>query len=70
MRLLGKFVSGQVISFAVSSGRSGMGVGRKVVKFCGAVVCALWHGVLLLARMRNLSASTDPLIELGSVGAV
>jgi hypothetical protein len=64
VRLFGKFVSGQVISFAVGSGGSGMGVRRKVVKFCGAVMCALWHGVLLLAWMRNLPAPTDPRIEL------
>jgi hypothetical protein len=42
-----------------------MGVGRKIVKFCGAVMCALWHGVLLLAWMRNLPAPTDPRIEPG-----
>jgi hypothetical protein len=65
VRLRGQFVSSQVISFAVGSGGSGMGVGRKIVKFCGAVMCALWHGFLLLPWMRNMAVPTDPRIELG-----
>ncbi|MGC1871075.1 MAG: hypothetical protein WA700_08970 [Acidobacteriaceae bacterium] len=65
VRLLGKFVSGQVISFAVGSGGSGMCVGREIVQFCGAVMCALWHGVLLFAMMRNQPDQANPLIELG-----
>jgi hypothetical protein len=43
MRLLGEFVSGQMISFTVGSGSSGVGVGSEVVKFCGSIVRTLWH---------------------------
>lgn len=47
MRLLGEFVGGEMISFAVRSGCGGVGVGRKVVEFGCPVMCALWHRVLL-----------------------
>ena len=45
--LSGEFMSGEMISFAVSGGGSIVGVGRKVVKFCGSIVSALWHIVPL-----------------------
>ena len=47
MSLYGQFVSGEMISFAVSGGGSIVGVGRKVVKFCASIVSALWQGVFL-----------------------
>jgi hypothetical protein len=34
-----------MISFAVSCGGRGLGVGRKVMEFCGSIVRALWHDV-------------------------
>ncbi len=34
-----------MISLAVSRGGRGVGVGRKVMEFCGSIVRALWHGV-------------------------
>jgi hypothetical protein len=43
MRLSGQFVSGEMISFAVSGGGGSMSVGRKIVKFCGSIVSALWQ---------------------------
>jgi hypothetical protein len=36
-----KFMSGKMISFAVSGGSGNVGVGRKVVKFCCSIVSAL-----------------------------
>jgi hypothetical protein len=47
--LFGQFVSGQMISFAMGYGGGFMGVGRKVVQFCGLIVSTLWHDVLLIA---------------------
>jgi hypothetical protein len=46
LRLLAEFVGGQMISLVVGYGRSGVGVGRKVVEFCCSIVGALWHSVL------------------------
>ena len=43
--LSGEFMSGEMISFAVSGGGSIVGVGRKVVKFCASIVSALWQCV-------------------------
>jgi hypothetical protein len=43
MRLVAKFVSREVISFAVGGGGGGMGVCRKIVEFGGAVVATLGH---------------------------
>jgi len=43
MRLFGEFMSGSMISLAMSHGGGGMGVGRKVVEFCDSIVRALWH---------------------------
>jgi hypothetical protein len=43
--LSGQFMSREMISFAVSGGGGKMGVGRKVVKFCGSIVSALWQCV-------------------------
>jgi hypothetical protein len=40
-------MSGKMISFAVSGGGGSMSVGRKVVKFCGSIVSALWQCVPL-----------------------
>jgi hypothetical protein len=40
-----------MISFAVGDGGGSVGVGRKVVEFCGPIVRALWHGVLLAGWM-------------------
>jgi hypothetical protein len=45
--LSGQFVSREMISFAVSGGRGSMSVGRKIVKFCGSIVSALWQCVPL-----------------------
>ena len=45
MRLSGQFVSGEMISFAVSGGGGSMSVGRKIMKFCGSIVNALWQCV-------------------------
>jgi hypothetical protein len=47
VRLSGQFVSGEMISFAVSGGGGSMSVGRKIVKFCGSIVSALWQCVPL-----------------------
>jgi hypothetical protein len=44
----GQFMSGKMISLTVSGGGGGnVGVGRKVVKFCGSIVSALWQCVPL-----------------------
>lgn len=51
--LLAEFVSGQVISLAVSDGSGGVGVGRKVMEFCNSIVRALGHGVLLGLQILN-----------------
>jgi hypothetical protein len=70
VRLSGQFVSGEMISFAMSGGGRSMSVGRKIVKFCGSIVSALWHRVLLpmgclkgrgarLSYVNPLSATTD-----------
>jgi hypothetical protein len=40
-----------MISLAVGDGGGRVGVGRKVVEFCGSIVRALWHGVLLTSWM-------------------
>ena len=46
MSLYGQFVSGEMISFAVSGGGGGsMSAGRKIMKFCGSIVNALWQCV-------------------------
>jgi hypothetical protein len=47
VRLSGQFVSGEMISFAMSGGGGSMSVGRKIVKFCGSIVSALWQCVPL-----------------------
>jgi hypothetical protein len=49
-RLLGKFVTGKMISLAVSGGRRTVGVRRKVMKFRNSIVPALGHIVLLRIR--------------------
>jgi hypothetical protein len=45
-----ELVSSQMVSLAVSDGSGGMSVGRKVVKFRGSIVHALWHRYLLTGR--------------------
>jgi hypothetical protein len=47
MRLFGKFVSAQMIAFAVGDGSCSVRVGRKVVELCESIVRALGHGALL-----------------------
>jgi hypothetical protein len=47
MRLSGQFVSGEMISFAVSGGGGSMSVGREIMKFCDSIVSALWQCVPL-----------------------
>ena len=47
MRLFGKFVSGEMISLAVSGGGGAVGVSRKIMEFRGSIVHTLWHLVLL-----------------------
>jgi hypothetical protein len=34
-----------MISFTMSRGGRGVGVGGEVMEFCGSIVRALWHGV-------------------------
>jgi hypothetical protein len=47
VRLSGEFMSGKMISFAMSGGGGNVGLGRRVVKFCGSIVSALWQCVPL-----------------------
>ena len=46
-RLFGQFVSGEMVSFSVSGCGGTVGMGRKVMKFRGSIVRALWHIILL-----------------------
>ena len=57
-RLFGEFVSGEMVSFAVSGGGGAMSVRRKVMKFCSSIMRALRHRVLL----NNLDAAK---VEVG-----
>jgi hypothetical protein len=57
VRLFAEFVSGEMISLAVSGRGCSVGVGRKVMEFCGSIVHALWHDVSS-ASWRLLIAST------------
>jgi hypothetical protein len=43
VRQFAEFVGGEMVSFTVGGGGSGVGVGRQVVQFCGSIVRALWH---------------------------
>jgi hypothetical protein len=61
VRLPGKFVSGFVISLAVSCGSRLVGVRRKVMELCGPVVRTLWHGVLLSGWMLTSESASAPL---------
>jgi hypothetical protein len=45
VRLSGRFMSGEMISFAMGGGGGSMSVGRKIMKFCGSIVSALWQCV-------------------------
>ena len=45
VRQFAEFVGGEMVSFPVGGGGSGVGVGRQVVQFCGSIVRALWHRV-------------------------
>ena len=47
MRLFRKFVSGEMISFAVRGGGDAVGVSRKIMEFCDSIVHTLWHLLLL-----------------------
>jgi hypothetical protein len=47
VRLSGQFVSGEMISFAVSGDGGNVGVGRKVVKLCSSIVSTLGQCVFL-----------------------
>ena len=40
-----------MISLAVSRGGRGVGMGSKVMEFCGSIVRALWHDVSLASWM-------------------
>jgi hypothetical protein len=44
--LLGEFVSGEMVSLAMSGGGGVVGVSRKVMKFCSSIMRALRHLVL------------------------
>ena len=59
--LSGQFMSGEMISFAVSADGGNVGVGRKVVKFCGSIVSALWQCVPL--PMVSVKTRTMALVE-------
>jgi hypothetical protein len=62
VRLFAEFVSGEMISLAVGDGRGRVGVGRKAVEFCGSIVRALWHGVLLTSWMLlSVNAARQPI---------
>jgi hypothetical protein len=62
--LSGQFMSGKMISFAVSGGCDNVGVGRKVVKFCGSIVSALWQCVPLpMAGLKTRTMSTKALVR-------
>jgi len=60
MRLLAKFVGGEMISFAVGGGGGVVGVCRKIVKLRGPLVGTLWHSVLLAVKGDGLVAITAP----------
>jgi hypothetical protein len=64
MRLSGQFMSGKMISFAVSGGGGNVGVGRKVVKFRGSIVSALWQCVpLSMVCLKTRTMSTKALVQ-------
>jgi hypothetical protein len=50
VRLLAKFVGGEMIAFAVSGSGGGVGVCRKSMKLGGALVSTLWHSVFLAVK--------------------
>ena len=53
--LFGEFVSGEVVSLAVSSGGGAVGVRRKVMKFCNSIMRAL-----ISRSIRVAKEMTDP----------
>ena len=64
MGLSGQFMSGKVIFLAVSGGGGNVGVGRKVVKFCGSIVSALWQCVpLSVVCLKTRTMSTKALVQ-------
>jgi hypothetical protein len=69
VRLSGQFVSGEMISFAVSGGGGSMSVGGKIVKFCGSIVSALWQCVPLpMVGLKTRTMSTRRWLEESCVG--
>ncbi len=44
VRLLGKFVCGEMIAFAVCGGGGVVGVGGKILQLCNSIVGTLGHG--------------------------
>jgi hypothetical protein len=71
VRLPGEFVRGEIVAFTVGGCSGGVGVGRKVVQFSGAVVIALGHFVLLpnyIPLSRDLISCHCQKIAYGNVG--
>jgi hypothetical protein len=66
-RLLGVFVSGQMIFFAVMNGGRAVSVCRQFVKLGGSLMGVLWHSVSFqrMANRRSLGKSATPSIRLG-----
>jgi hypothetical protein len=64
-----QFVSGQVIPFAVGNSGSSVGMGCQVMEFCGSIMGALGHGVLLACLMQTIwKKSVDARMRLkGSI---
>jgi hypothetical protein len=54
--LFAEFVSCLMIFFAVGGGSGKVGVGCHVVQFCGSIVRALGHDVLLASSMQTVDA--------------
>ena len=46
-----------MISLAVSRGGRGVGMGSKVMEFCGSIVRALWHDVPPASWMLSIAAT-------------
>lgn len=66
-RLLGVFVPGQMIFFAVMSGGRAVSVCRQFVKLGGSLMGVLWHSVSFqgMANRRSLRESATPSIRQG-----
>jgi hypothetical protein len=48
-----------MISFAVSRGGRGVGMGSKVMEFCGSIVRALWHDLSPASWMLPIAATAS-----------